>query len=246
MQESPQPMKDFPLTRSLAVTAWAWLGIALCLPAAASDAAAGPGLKLSLELPAPKDADPQQRAQAAALWKVLSAAPEDAVRQGQRLQTLESELQTLAQVARRNDEAARDMRFQVSKARSERYANPLVYFLAGLVLTLPMVAFWLWRREHHVPTSSRAWWRFGAGPPTDFDTSSLPPRARGAAGPQPLAASAELDPVLRMGSRPDPSLDLGLDLDLGEPGKPRTGPLLYELPDVDTTEIKPTPKPAPG
>ncbi|HYF44422.1 MAG TPA: hypothetical protein VEA35_18505 [Ramlibacter sp.] len=151
-------------------------------------AESGPALRLAggLTLPA-AEASADQRALLLAAWQALNAAPEDLRREAQRHQALQAEVQSLRHVVRQQEPALAALREQLQKLQRERYANPLVFLLCGLVVLATVSAVIGWRLAR----------RKGELPETDFGPTTLPPisRRRGVRT-QPLTVSAENDPSL--------------------------------------------------
>ena len=104
-----------------------------------------PVLRATTELLTAPGPDEQKRAEAAALWRSLSAAPEDRLRDSQRLQKLESDLQELRAQSLKNQEILIELATQLRTANSERYANGLVYALAALLVAALAFAAHVWR-----------------------------------------------------------------------------------------------------
>jgi tetratricopeptide (TPR) repeat protein len=121
-------------------------------------AVAEAGLKTSpqLNLPAAGE-DPARRAEAAAQWRAMTAAPEAAEREAQqRMQTLEATLTTLRQQTAQNQRTLLEMRSELAEARESRYRNPLVYALIVLLLLALIAIFMLWRLARRA--AAPAWW----------------------------------------------------------------------------------------
>ena len=137
-----------------------------------------PTLKATAELAAAAEATAQQRAQAAALWAALNAPPEELLRNVQRLQTLEGDVSSLRAAVHKNNASLTDLRGQLEKAQSERYANPLVYALAGLLLAVIAAAVYGVRRGRSRRSADGGdWWRPGVGQSVlDADRAGPPTR----------------------------------------------------------------------
>jgi hypothetical protein len=119
-------------------------------------------LRLSGELSVGTEATPAQRAEAAAFWKALNARPEEAIRDAQRMQALEGDLRGLRDAVGKNTAAVGELRSQLERARSQRYANPVVYALAALALLALALAVWAWRRRPLSRGDAGDWWRGAA------------------------------------------------------------------------------------
>ena len=104
----------------------------------------------------------QERSAAAALWRALTAQPQDILRDAEKLQSLEATVRSLQVQAQKNRLAVDSLNGQVKQAKSERYANELVYILgtlllialAALVYLLPRT---LWSRNKNA--DEIPWWR---------------------------------------------------------------------------------------
>lgn len=114
------------------------------------------GLQTSPSLALAGSEDPARRADAAAQWRALSASPDEARREAQRIQSLEATLAALREQTAQNERTLREMRSELAEARSSRYGNPLVYAM-GLLLSLALIAIGLlWRLSRR--TVAPAWW----------------------------------------------------------------------------------------
>ena len=118
---------------------------------------AQPGLKATPQLTLPAAEDPARRSAAAAEWRALSAEPEAAQREAQRMQALEATLNALREQTAQNQRALLELRTELVQAREERYRNPLVYALVGLLLLALIAILLLWRLAAR--RAEAAWWR---------------------------------------------------------------------------------------
>jgi hypothetical protein len=151
-----------------------------------------PPLKTTARLAQMPGTDEERRRQAAALWRALSAGPEEAMRNSERLQTLERDVRGLHDLTRRNAAAVELMREQTEKARGER--NAMTQLAIGLALLIAMIAFALLWRAGRGTGARLAWW--GGGPPiaADSETPSVIAPAQPAATPAPAAAAGRGSP----------------------------------------------------
>jgi hypothetical protein len=151
-----------------------------------------PALKGSAEmLSAPNE---EQRRTASALWRAINAQPQDVLRDAERLQTLETNVKSLQAQTQNNQTAVADVKVQLDQARKERYANPLVYGLAGLLLASLALAAYLWSRSGRVASAGakQPWWsskRAGGEP----ENEARSPRASSVAYPSSRAAAAKIN-----------------------------------------------------
>ena len=178
-----------------------------------------PSLRLSSELLSTPAASAQERSAAAALWRALTSQAQDVLSDAGKLQALENQVRTLQAQTLKNQLALDGLNQQLEQARSQRYANILVYTLAALLLfAIATLAYFLrrWfsvgdRRVDELP-----WWRKSeatgkgwANSSSEADVSS----AAGASAGQKKSEKKKSDktdkPFLNSG------LDLNLDLDLG-------------------------------
>ena len=119
-------------------------------------------LKSSTELLSAPASSDQERSAAAALWRALTAQPQDILRDAEKIQALENSVQSLRAQAQKNQLAISDLNGQLQKTRSERYANMLVYLLATLLLLAMGALAYLWRQRALLLGGSDdalPWWR---------------------------------------------------------------------------------------
>jgi pilus assembly protein FimV len=136
-------------------------------------ATAAPGLKTTSQLTLPGAEDPARRSAAAAQWRALNGEPEAAQREAQRMQTLEATLTTLREQTAQNQRALLELRTELAQAR-DRYRNPLVYALIGLLLLALIAILLLWRQIAR--RAEPAWWR---EPASKRDAGPTQPSALG-------------------------------------------------------------------
>ena len=121
-----------------------------------------PQLKASAELLSTPVANPQERAAASALWRALSAQPQDILRDIEKLQALEIAVRGLQAQSQKNMSSIDNLNAKLEQAQAEKYANVLVYSLTALLLAvLAVMAFllrhrWLGKRGE---SSDKPWWR---------------------------------------------------------------------------------------
>lgn len=120
-----------------------------------------PSLKSSNDLlTIPATSEPE-RSVAAALWRALSAQPQDLIRDAEKLQALEASMVSLRVQSQKNQLTITELNSQIQKARADRFFNPLVYGL-GLLLILAIAALtYLWSRRSLVEKNSAdelPWW----------------------------------------------------------------------------------------
>lgn len=197
-----------------------------------------PLLKSSAELLSTPAATEQERSAAAALWRAVSAQPEDILRDLEKLQALQNSVRGLQMETQKGQLSVQDMNSQVQQARAERYANPLVYALGALLLlALAALAYVLLGRRtvHQREGGDAPWWRKNEPAERGGWSNSLRDAAVSATQVRSNALSSgaknSVKGDLGEGSA---GLDLDLNLDAAESGFTQVEQL-YELPDSDPT-----------
>lgn len=140
-----------------------------------------PKLRASTQVLNLPPTSPEQRMQAAAMWKALSTQPEDIVAAAAKVSAIEADVRGLQIETRKNQAALVEVATALQLARDQRYANGLVYsLLAALVLALAGLA-WVSRRlplRGRPEAADRPWWRGNTPLETGWH-SDLGPAASG-------------------------------------------------------------------
>jgi pilus assembly protein FimV len=144
-----------------------------------------PQLRVTPGLAGVPSTDAAVRAQAAALWHAINAQPEDILRDLQRVQALESDVNGLRSVVAGNDQTLQELRKQLSEVRQERTLTLSVIALLALLLAAMVVTWWLRRSER---AGGGEWWRRG-----DATGPALAAAARSGAPPVGPARPREMD-----------------------------------------------------
>jgi hypothetical protein len=119
----------------------------------------GPNLRSSAELLTQPSTDEKTRTQAAALWRMLSSSPQDLLRDADRLKALEAEVRTMSALTVRQTQELGTVKADLAKAKTEKFANPLVYGLGALSLASLGFGLWAWRRRQTSAAAGPApWW----------------------------------------------------------------------------------------
>ena len=121
-----------------------------------------PQLKASAELLSIPATNPQERAAASALWRALSAQPQDILRDTEKLQALEKSVRDLQSQSQKNLLSIDDLNAKLKNAQEERYANTLVYGLVALLLAALAGLVFLLRYQvfrHRSESGDKPWWR---------------------------------------------------------------------------------------
>lgn len=172
-----------------------------------------PTLRSSSELLTQPADNEQRRAEAAALWRAINAQPQDVLRDMQRVQTLETDVRGLRELTTRNQASLVDLKTQLQKAESERYANVLVYGLAALLVAALALVAYFWRSSRSGAWSGRDWWsgRDSAGdedgeanPDADSLLSSLAQRSPVRPAKVPVDVDLDVDEEMFASLKPPP------------------------------------------
>lgn len=115
-------------------------------------------LKVSRSLQGTGTATVPQRTEAAAAWQALNTAPEELLRNAQRMQSLELDIRALRDGMLKSEAQMIELRNRLERSERERYANGLVYALASLLVAVGGLAGFLWYRGRHRQPSPSAWW----------------------------------------------------------------------------------------
>jgi hypothetical protein len=158
--------------------------------------------------------DLQRRAEAAALWRSLNLTPEDVLKDAGRLKTLETDIQSLRNAASANQKEIQGLAQRIEQAESEKYFNPLVIGLAGLLLAASVGVFWMWRRQNARSADSGGWWTPEEplqpdAKSTQEGTPSFLQSLGKQASAEPAATSEEFEQSSKF------SGDVDIDLDIG-------------------------------
>ena len=125
-----------------------------------------PRLKPSAEMSSSPASNTQERSAAAALWRAITAQPQDILKDSEKLQTLESSVRTLQVQSQKTQQSINELGVKLQKAESERYANALVYGLGFLLLLALAGLAYLMRGEflrRRMAGGDAPWWRKGDG-----------------------------------------------------------------------------------
>ena len=117
-----------------------------------------PTLKLSNELYLGESENLQKRAEAVALWKSLNATPQDILSADSLRRSVEAELKGLQSAVDQNRQSMKDLVGRLEAAESQRYANPLVYGLIGLVLLCSLGLAYVFFRARQGGLITPPWW----------------------------------------------------------------------------------------
>lgn len=134
-------------------------------------------LRGSAEMASAPSTDAAVRAQAQALWRTLNASPEEALRDAQRLETIDAQLRLAQAQTKRQGQDITTLSTQLQTAQSERYINPLTIGLGLLSLAALGLAALFWTRSRRVIEQSdgaaQPWWRGNAAKAKPQDEQHL-------------------------------------------------------------------------
>lgn len=100
-----------------------------------------PTLRLTDELSPPSESlDERKRVEAAELWRVINASPEEILHEAGKQATLEAELRSLVEASRANQLAIAELSTELKAVQEKRLFNPSVFAL--LALLVGCGAFW--------------------------------------------------------------------------------------------------------
>ena len=121
-----------------------------------------PQLKSSAELLSIPAANPQERAAASALWRALSAQPQDILRDTEKLQALENSVRSLQAQSQKTLTSIDDLNVKLQQAQADRYSNLLVYGLIFLLLAALAGLAYLLKHRNFIRgggSGDKPWWR---------------------------------------------------------------------------------------
>lgn len=133
-------------------------------------AAAEPILRNSAELISTPASDEAVRRQAQALWRMLNASPEEAMREAQRLEGTEAQLRKAQEQAKRQGQDIATLNTQLQEAERTRYLNPFTIALGLLTLAALAASLYFWRRSAR---SGQPWWGGSAAKAAPKDEQHL-------------------------------------------------------------------------
>lgn len=163
-----------------------------------------PILRSTDELTLPSEAvDDKKRSEAANLWRVINASPEEILQEASKRGALEAELRSLVAVSRSNQEAIRALNIQLKEAQETRLFNPAVYLLLSLLVGCGVAfGFAFYFRRH--PNAEQPWWA-GGEQRSHSDSDISVPRQEGASEHISSAISRSAEPIAVEVHEPQPS-----------------------------------------
>lgn len=196
-----------------------------------------PSLRGSAELASAPSGDEAVRRQAQALWRTLNAAPEDALRDAQRLETFETQMRAAQDQNKRQGQDIATLSTELVAAQKARYLNPFTIGLGLLALVGLALSLLLWRSSKGMG-SGQPWWRSGAAKAEQKDEQHLWKHLGDGSESivQPLQQSAAAKPV--SGFSPN-TTSPGMPARLIEPaGSGAPSPLRVSERSIDPIDLK--------
>lgn len=130
------------------------------------------GLRLSTELAQiPGEAATEQRAEAAAAWRILGSTPEELRRSSASLEQLTADLNTLRASTAQDQATMAGLRDRLEMVESERFPATLVYALLALLAAALAGLAWLWQRAR---TAQNTAWHDAVERHHDADSTARP------------------------------------------------------------------------
>ncbi len=160
-------------------------------------AAAEPDLKLSSALGAGPSSNDTERAEAARRWDELNGGAQDAARGNEALAQVQADLARVLAAQKEQQDRLAVLTQQLEQARSERFNNPVVWALGGLLLLCLAALARMMRlnRRNAGSANGQAWWA-GEGQPT-AEAPEPPPAPRrvptGSSDMMPLTDHGDID-----------------------------------------------------
>lgn len=118
-------------------------------------------LRNSNEMTAIGPADEAAKAQAAALWRAINADPSELLRDAERVEGLEAQLRKQLANSQLQVREIGALKEKLVQAENERFFNPLVYLLVGLLLLCLLAVALLWRSAGGLAAGRLPWWQRG-------------------------------------------------------------------------------------
>lgn len=118
-----------------------------------------PELRSSSELLSTPTEDTQKRAQAAAIWRSLSATPEEIAQTNSRLDSLEKEVKAIIDAKVADQKRVTELTHKVNQAESRQYFNPLVFSLSVLLILLILALLFLYSKWRKIAATQQIWWK---------------------------------------------------------------------------------------
>jgi pilus assembly protein FimV len=102
------------------------------------------------------------------------AASEDALRNMQRMKTLEESVASLMALNAKNEANLLDLKSRLKKAESNQYPDEVFYGLAVLLLACLAALALMWQRQRKSSNADENWWAASASGPADPETIATP------------------------------------------------------------------------
>lgn len=171
-----------------------------------------PVLKLTAEMAYLPSGDLGKRNEAVALWQALNASPQDILRDQARVRSLEDDLKLQRDATAKNAQALQELTTRLEQMEIQKFANPLVYALSGLLVMCSAGLAFVWSRMRSQTIGASPWWSRRGDGVGDADDLAL--------SRNDLVATVEGKPLSRSAIDPPSNApvaaEVDIDLDLGE------------------------------
>ena len=182
-----------------------------------------PDLRLSGELLTIPSDDTQKRDAAKALWRSLNTSSSDVLRDEVQRKAISADLKGLKDISDKNQSDLKELSQRLTQAESERFANPLIFVLAGLLIASVFAVILLIAKLRAASGKNAPWWRGIGSNEDDEDDFNIHDSDVGIAGnaPGPIA-TASTSSIISPKSRASTASaaipqSLDIDLDLSSP-----------------------------
>lgn len=173
-----------------------------------------PSLRSTNQLSLPAgEADIQKRLQAAALWRAISASPEEILQEAGKRAALQAELRDLVASSQANQLAIAALNNQLQAAHAQRVRNPVVYVLLALLAACGAALVYARSGRFAKAGGGAPWWQ-GAGEGGGAQTAASQWREASGGAADPLA------------TKPDPAM--------GAPASVQPAPASVDIPLSDS------------
>lgn len=181
-----------------------------------------PALRLSGELLTLPSDDSQKRDAAKAIWRSLNTSSSDVLRDEVQQKAISADLKSLKDISYKNQTDLQELSQRLAQAESERFANPLTFVLAGLLIASVLAVIALIAKLRAANGKNTPWWRGSGANEDDEDDFHIHDSATNLTGNAPSpTATAQISSVNAPQSSTTTatpvvpqSLETSLDIDL--------------------------------
>lgn len=131
-----------------------------------------PDLRLSNELKATPSENSQTREDAKTLWRSLNTSQGDVLRDDVQQRAISANLQSLKELSVKNQMEMQELAQRLSKAESDRFANPLAIVLASLLIATVLACIAMFAKLRAATGKNKPWWSGNDVDDDDVDDDS--------------------------------------------------------------------------